>query len=91
MNNSTHQSVVKGLCLGLSILGGVFLLTAVLLAVSINPLAVHADPIEPPEGYPKLSLSVKTVTPTLAATGGVTLHYAIEICNTGAYTATERR
>jgi uncharacterized repeat protein (TIGR01451 family) len=49
---------------------------------------VYADPIPPPEGYPKLSLSVKTVTPTLAHTGGVTLCYAVEIRNTGAYTAT---
>lgn len=87
MSNSTHQPMVKGLRLGLAILGGVFLLTAVLLIVSMSPLAVRADPIDPPEGYPKLSLSVKTVTPTLAATGGVTLYYRIEIQNTGAYTA----
>jgi uncharacterized repeat protein (TIGR01451 family) len=46
-----------------------------------------AHPISPPEGYPKLTLSVKTVTPTLAHTGGVTLTYDIEIRNTGAYTA----
>jgi uncharacterized repeat protein (TIGR01451 family) len=87
MNNSTHHPVIKGLWLGLAILGGVFLLATVLLMVSISPLTVHADPIDPPEGYPKLSLSVKTVTPTLAATGGVTLYYTIEIYNTGAYTA----
>jgi hypothetical protein len=67
MNDSAYpnlaKSALKGLC---SILGGVFLLMVLLLAV-------RADPIDPPEGYPKLSLSVKTVTPTLAATGGVTL------------------
>jgi len=87
MNNFTHQTMVKGLCLGLAVLGGLFLLTAVLLIVSSNSLVAHADSIEPPEGYPKLSLSVKTVTPTLAHTGGETLYYAIEIRNTGAYTA----
>lgn len=59
-----------------------------LLIVSDNSVTVHADPIEPPEGYPKLSLSVKAVTPTLAATDGVTLYYTIGIHNTGAYTAT---
>jgi uncharacterized repeat protein (TIGR01451 family) len=47
----------------------------------------YAGPIEPPEGYPKLKLSVKAVDPELAYTGGATLTYAIEIRNTGAYTA----
>ena len=87
MNNSTRKPVIKGLCLGLSTLGGVFLLVALLLVVNNDPLAVRADPIDPPEGYPKLSLSVKTVTPTLATTGGTTLTYRIEIQNTGAFTA----
>ncbi len=73
----------------LSVLVGLALLGVVLLVtVSMgDTLVAHADPIEPPEGYPKLSLSVKSVTPTLAATGGVTLHYTIQIQNTGAYTA----
>jgi uncharacterized repeat protein (TIGR01451 family) len=88
MNNSTHQPVVKGLRLGLSILGGMFLLAAVFLALSNSPLAVRADPIKPPEGYPKLKLSVKTVTPTLANVGSTTLTYTIEIRNTGAWVAT---
>jgi uncharacterized repeat protein (TIGR01451 family) len=87
MNNLTRH-IVKGLHLGLTVLSGLLLLAAVLLIVSSNGLVAHADPIEPPEGYPKLSLSVKTVTPTLAHTGGVTLYYAVEIRNTGAYTAT---
>jgi uncharacterized repeat protein (TIGR01451 family) len=73
--------------LGLAVLGGLLLATvAFLLPHSPLPTA-HADPINPPAGYPKLTLSTKTVTPTLAHTGGVTLHYAINICNTGAYTA----
>jgi uncharacterized repeat protein (TIGR01451 family) len=53
-----------------------------------KPLA-PAAPIPPPEGYPKLSLSTKAVTPTLAGTGGATLYYTIEIRNTGATTATD--
>lgn len=53
-----------------------------------GPLA-PAAPIPPSEGgYPKLSLSTKSVTPTLAAEGGATLVYIIEIRNTGATTAT---
>ncbi|MDY7077967.1 MAG: hypothetical protein SXV54_13710 [Chloroflexota bacterium] len=83
-----YRTMPKGLCLGLAALGGLSLLAVVLLIMGSNTMVAYADPIEPPEGYPKLSLSVKTVTPTLAATGGVTLHYRIEIQNTGAYTAT---
>jgi uncharacterized repeat protein (TIGR01451 family) len=69
---------------------GLFLLLVALIWLSGTgqPQAVYADPIEPPEGYPKLSLSVKTVAPTLASPGGVTLTYTIEVSNTGAYTAT---
>ncbi|MEA3342422.1 MAG: hypothetical protein U9R15_20865 [Chloroflexota bacterium] len=64
------------------------MLAALLLAVNDAPLVVRADPIDPPEGYPKLNLSAKTVMPALATTGGVTLTYRIEIQNTGAHTAT---
>jgi len=83
-----HPVISKGLRLGLAILGGLLLLTATLFAARVNSRTVYADPIAPPDGYPKLSLSVKTVTPTLAHAGGVTLTYAIAIRNTGAYTAT---
>ncbi len=55
-----------------------------------RPLALAA-PIPPPEGYPKLSLSSKTVTPTLANKGGATLTYRIEMLNTGATTATNSK
>ncbi|GEM_PF-1456446 len=85
-----HSTVGRRGHLGLSVLGGLALLAAVLLVIvtmSATPPVARADPIEPPGGYPKLSLSVKTVTPTLAATGGVTLYYTIQIQNTGAYTA----
>jgi uncharacterized repeat protein (TIGR01451 family) len=57
-----------------------------LLCLALSGMAL-ADPIDPPAGYPKLKLSVKTVTPTLAHTGGMSLAYIIEIRNTGAYTA----
>jgi uncharacterized repeat protein (TIGR01451 family) len=70
------------------ILGAWILLALALYGLTVQSPRVHADPIEPPEGYPKFNLSVKVVTPTLAHTGGVTLTYAIQIRNTGAYTAT---
>jgi uncharacterized repeat protein (TIGR01451 family) len=87
MDGFTHLTASKGFRLWFSVVGGLFLLAAVMLAVRDHTLVAYADPIEPPEGYPKLSLSVKAVTPTLSATGGVTLYYTIEIRNTGAYTA----
>ncbi len=87
MRDLTHSSA-KQLHLALAVLGGLSLLAAVLIVVSTAPRPAHAGPIEPPEGYPKLSMSVKAVTPTLATTEGVTLYYTIEIRNTGAYTAT---
>jgi len=77
----------KELRLGLAALGGLLSLAVMLLTLYSGSSVVYADPIEPPEGYPKLSLSVKEVTPSLAHTGGVTLYYQIEIRNTGAYTA----
>jgi uncharacterized repeat protein (TIGR01451 family) len=54
----------------------------------LRPVA-PAAPIPPPDGYPKLTLSTKTVTPTLAGTDGAILYYTIEIRNTGATTATQ--
>ncbi len=66
------------------ILGGVL----VLLLVGSQPaaLTVYAGPL--PGGTPKLSLSTKTVTPTVASTGGAVLTYTIRLVNTGAWTAT---
>jgi len=66
---------------------GLLFLTLLLFLVSGSLPVAHADPIEPPEGYPKLSLSYKTVEPPLANTGGEILHYAIVVRNTGAYAA----
>jgi uncharacterized repeat protein (TIGR01451 family) len=87
MGNSTRQTLGKAARLGLAVLGGLCLLGVALFVLSCNSLVARADPIDPPEGYPKLSLSTKAVTPTLASTGGVTLTYVIEIVNTGAYAA----
>ena len=69
------------------VLGSTLVLAIMLLMGSDHAGVAYADPIDPPEGYPKLRLSVKTVAPTLAGTGGAVLTYAIEIRNTGAYTA----
>lgn len=69
------------------LLAGLFFTLTLLLTLGNDALLVHADPIPPPEGYPKLKLSTKMVTPTLAHTGQITLSYIIEIRNTGAYTA----
>jgi uncharacterized repeat protein (TIGR01451 family) len=75
--------------LGLAALGGLLLAASALLLLRCPLPVARADPIDPPAGYPKLTLSTKTVTPTLAHTGGVTLHYVIHIRNTGAYTAAD--
>ena len=83
---SLPQSIAKSCRLSVAVFGGVLLLAALLLALGNAPV-VYADPIEPPVGYPKLSLSTKVVTPTLANVGETALHYTIEIVNTGAYTA----
>jgi uncharacterized repeat protein (TIGR01451 family) len=75
--------------LGLAALGGLLLMATVFLMLHGSLPVALADPIDPPAGYPKLTLSTKTVTPTLAHTGGATLHYVINIRNTGAYTAAD--
>ena len=79
MNRQDLKRVVR---LGFALGGGLMLLLIALSGM------VAADPIEPPAGYPKLSLSVKTVSPTLTYVGGTTLTYQIQIRNTGAWTAT---
>src|SRR4030042_944513 len=67
---------------------GILMATTILVFArksSIQVLAV--GPIPPPEGYPKLTLSTKVVSPTLASTDGEVLQYNLEIINTGAYSA----
>jgi uncharacterized repeat protein (TIGR01451 family) len=73
--------------LALPLLIGFLFVLAALAVMADDAPSVHADPIPPPEGYPKFNVSTKTVTPTLAHTGGISLSYIIEIRNTGAYTA----
>jgi uncharacterized repeat protein (TIGR01451 family) len=69
------------------VIGILMVATVVGFAHRSEAQAVANGPIPPPEGYPKLSLSTKTVTPTLAHTGEADLEYVITILNTGAYTA----
>lgn len=74
--------------MGLAIVGGMLVVVAVIAFARSSARQVHAAPVPPPDGYPKLSLSTKTVTPTLAQLNTPsTLYYKIEIRNTGAYQA----
>jgi uncharacterized repeat protein (TIGR01451 family) len=56
---------------------------------SADKAAVALGPIPPPQGYPKLSLSSKVVSPRLANSDGAVLEYSLEILNTGAYPASD--
>jgi uncharacterized repeat protein (TIGR01451 family) len=87
MNRSRFDRLGRWPRLGLPILGGIICLLLVVSYMASTPQPAMADPIAPPEGYPKFILSMKSVTPTLSATGGASLAYEIEIVNTGAYTA----
>lgn len=67
---------------------GIFMVASVVVFARKSSDRVLANgPIPPPVGYPKLTLSTKVVTPTLADTDGAVLEYSLEILNTGAYTA----
>ncbi len=69
---------------------GIFMVATVVgFARNSSQAARPLGPIPPPEGFPKLSLSAKVVTPTLANTDGAILTYNLEILNTGAYTASD--
>ena len=90
MNDKASHIVVRGMRLILTITLASLLVGFVLTFAIRSSASVHAAPIEPPAGYPKLSLSTKIVNPTLAHVGGETpstLSYVIEVVNTGAYTA----
>lgn len=87
MESNPGRFMQSVLVSSVTVLSGIAMLVALLVAVSGTPRLVHADPLPRPEGYPKLSTSTKVVTPTLASPGGATLEYEIEIRNTGAYTA----
>jgi uncharacterized repeat protein (TIGR01451 family) len=95
----THKRAIwRSFALALSAMGAVLAALGLLGLMTSQSVAGHAAstdertavsaPIPPPEGYPKLNLSTKTVTPTLAEQGGAVLYYTIEIRNTGAATAT---
>jgi uncharacterized repeat protein (TIGR01451 family) len=73
--------------LAMAVTCGLLALVALIVAARLGSPVAYAAPIPPPQGYPKLILSVKSVAPTLAHTGGVTLSYEIELRNTGAYAA----
>jgi uncharacterized repeat protein (TIGR01451 family) len=69
---------------------GIFMVATVVgFAHKSADMALANGPIPPPEGYPKLSLSSKVVSPTLANTEGAVLEYSLEILNTGAYSASD--
>ncbi|HET6443348.1 MAG TPA: hypothetical protein VFI27_02110 [candidate division Zixibacteria bacterium] len=89
MNRNISRTIRYSSYISLPLLLGLGALAALFGLISLSTSITFADPIEPPDGYPKLSTSVKTVTPTLAAADGETLFYTIEIRNTGAYTAEE--
>jgi len=73
-----------------ALVAGACLVGTLILALNGDPTVVSADPIPPEEGgYPKFNTSIKTVTPTLTHSGGVTLYYTIELHNTGAFTAAD--
>lgn len=73
------------------VIGILMVATLVAFARKSSERVLAAGPIPPPVGYPKLSLSTKVVTPTLAAPGGTgaVLTYRLDIVNTGAYPASD--
>ncbi|HSB65212.1 MAG TPA: hypothetical protein VLD65_01460, partial [Anaerolineales bacterium] len=75
--------------LGIIVIGIFLVTTVVSFAHNSAERVLASGPIAPPEGYPKLALSSKVVTPTLASTDGAVLQYNLEILNTGAYSASD--
>ena len=73
--------------IGIILIGIFMVATVVGFARKSSHSVLAVGPIPPPIGYPKLALSTKVVTPTLANTDGAVLEYNLEILNTGAYTA----
>jgi len=69
-------------------MSGLALAVAVLMLVGKFSTPALAAPIDPPEGYPKLSQSKMTVSPELLPVGANLITFTIEVINTGAYTAT---
>ncbi len=71
------------------VIGILMVATAVVFARKSSERVRAAGPIEPPAGYPKLSLSSKVVNPVVAWPNGAVLTYSLTILNTGAYSATD--
>jgi uncharacterized repeat protein (TIGR01451 family) len=71
------------------VIGILMVATVVVFARKSSHRVFAAGPIQPPVGYPKLTLSTMVVTPTLVASDGSVLEYSLKIFNTGAYTASE--
>ena len=85
-----RTKLTKALQLIAIIIIGIFMVATVVgFARKSSNRVVAFGSIPPPEGYPKLSLSSKVVTPTLTDTDGEILTYNLEIINTGAYTASD--
>ncbi|MFN2156824.1 MAG: hypothetical protein ACK2UX_16440 [Anaerolineae bacterium] len=91
MGSTSHPTMRRLLrrapLLAMTVTCGLVALVALIAAARLGSPVAYAAPIPPPEGYPKLTTSLKSVTPALAHTGGVTLSYEIEVRNTGAYAA----
>jgi uncharacterized repeat protein (TIGR01451 family) len=87
MQKQTSALILRAFSLALIITAAFLLVCGALLFARSTAQSVYAAPIPPPAGYPKLSLSTKSVQPELAHTGGATLKYQIEILNTGATAA----
>ncbi len=68
------------------VLGIIGVVLTIMLTGRAAPAITRAESL--PGGQPKLTLSTKTVTPTIVAPGDVTLTYRIHLVNTGAWTAT---
>ncbi len=87
MEKGTKHKSIRVLRLALVLSMAVVAVSSLIFLAQRMAMDVYAAPIEPPEGYPKLSQSSMSVNPTLAGTTGETLEYVIEIVNTGAYQA----
>ena len=71
------------------VIGILMVATVVAFASKSSERVIAAGPIPPPVGYPKLTLSTKVVSPTVASPDGAILEYSLKILNTGAYSATD--
>jgi uncharacterized repeat protein (TIGR01451 family) len=71
------------------LIGIMMVATVVAFARRTSQKVFAAGPIPPPVGYPKLTLSTKVVSPTVAALDEATLTYTVKILNTGAFSATD--